>query len=116
MVYGIAGGCTILTPSKGKWIAPEGKLFEEKMIPVRIACTKEEIDTIIDLTLEYYDQIAILAYKVSDEVILRHRSNHGKKRIDQKIGTINKGMEGLDCLDVDGGVQHGDEGISSRQG
>ena len=99
MIYGIAGGCTILEPTKGKWIAPEGALFEERMIPVRIACTKEQIDLIIDLTLEYYDQKAVLAYRVSDEVILRHRSDaNGQKRIDKKIGEIGKAVEDTDRM------------------
>ena len=73
-VYAITGGLTILTPTKGKWVCPEGSLFEERMIPVRIVCTKEEIEEIIDMSMVYYDQLAILAYKVSDEVILKHRS------------------------------------------
>lgn len=72
-VRAISGGLTIMTPSKGQWYAPSGELFIERMIPVRIMCTRAEIDLIIDLTLKYYDQQAILCYKVSDEVILRHR-------------------------------------------
>lgn len=71
-VYEITGGLTILTPSKGKWICPEGELFEERMIPVRIACTREQIDTIVDMTIEYYEQKAVLAYKISEEVILKY--------------------------------------------
>ena len=44
------------------------------MIPVRIVATREEINRIVDLTLTYYDQEAVLCYKLSDEVILKHRS------------------------------------------
>jgi hypothetical protein len=73
----ITGGMTILTPTKGKWVCPEGNLFEERMIPVRIACTREQIDKIVDMTLEYYDQKAVLAYRVSEEVILRYRNENG---------------------------------------
>lgn len=69
----ITGGLTILTPAKGQWISPSGELFVERMIPVRIAATREQIDKIIDLTLVYYDQLAVMCYKVSDEVIVRHR-------------------------------------------
>ena len=47
-VYAITGGLTILTPTKGKWVCPEGSLFEERMIPVRIACTRSQLDEIID--------------------------------------------------------------------
>lgn len=74
-VRSITGGLTIIQPTKGQWISPEGKLFVERMIPVRIACTRKQIETIIDLSLTYYDQDAIFAYKVSDEVIIRMREN-----------------------------------------
>ena len=69
----ITNGLTILPPTKGQWISPSGELFIERMIPVRIVATKEEIDQIVDMTISYYDQIAVLAYKISDEVILKYR-------------------------------------------
>lgn len=69
----ITGGLTILTPAKGQWVAPDGELYAERMIPVRIVATREQIEQIIDLTLVYYDQLAVLCYKISDEVILRER-------------------------------------------
>lgn len=72
-VRAITGGLTILTPAKGQWVSPDGELFMERMIPVRIMATRPQIDTIIDLTMEYYDQLAVLCSKVADEVILRHR-------------------------------------------
>lgn len=73
----ITGGLTILTPAKGQWVSPEGELHQERMIPVRIAATRTQIDKIIDLTLSYYDQLAVLCYKVSDEVIIRHVCDKG---------------------------------------
>jgi hypothetical protein len=72
-VRAITGGLTILTPAKGQWVSPDGMLFLERMIPVRIVATREQIEQIIDLTLEYYDQLAVLCYKVSDEVIIKHK-------------------------------------------
>jgi hypothetical protein len=71
----ISGGLTIHLPVRGHWVAPDGQLFVERMIPVRIAATREQIEKIIDLTLVYYDQKAVLAYRVSDEVILKYRSS-----------------------------------------
>ncbi len=68
----ISGGLTVLTPGKGTWVH-DGATHRERMIPVRIMCTREQIERIIDLTLEHYDQIAVLAYRVSDEIILRYR-------------------------------------------
>lgn len=72
-VYDITGGLTVMQPSRGKWVSPGGKLFEERMIPVRIVTTRPQIELIVDMTLQYYEQLAILAYRISDEVILRHR-------------------------------------------
>lgn len=70
----ITGGLTILTPAKGQWVDPDtGTLFKERMIPVRIVASREEIDSVIDLTLNYYDQLAVLCYKISDEVILKFK-------------------------------------------
>lgn len=70
----ITGGLTILTPAHGQWVNPETReLFKERMIPVRIMATREEIEKIIDITLKYYDQLAVLCYKISDEVILKFR-------------------------------------------
>lgn len=69
----ITGGLTIMSPVKGQWVSNDSELFVERMIPVRIVATKEQIDQIIDLTLKYYNQQAVLCYKLSDEVILKHR-------------------------------------------
>lgn len=75
----ISGGLTILAPAKGQWVSPSRLLFEERMIPVRILATRKEIDQIVDMTVEYYDQEAVLAYKISDEYILKHRNSSSKK-------------------------------------
>jgi len=72
-VYEIAGGLTILTPVKGKWVFKNSNaLFEERMIPVRIVCTREQIEKIVDMTIKYYKQFAVLAVKISDDVILKY--------------------------------------------
>lgn len=69
----ITGGLTILPVVKGQWVNV-GTLFSERMIPVRIACTRAQIDQIVDMTIEYYEQIAVMAYKISDEVIIRNKN------------------------------------------
>jgi hypothetical protein len=69
----LTNGLTIMTPVKGQWSAPDGELFKERMIPVRIVATREQIEAVIDMTLKYYDQLAVLCYKISDEVIIKHR-------------------------------------------
>lgn len=45
------------------------------MIPVHIMADRRQISKIVDMTMEYYDQLAVFAYKISDEVILRHRKD-----------------------------------------
>lgn len=71
----ITHGLTVMTPARGQWINPTtGELFQERMIPVRIIATRDEIDQIVDLTIDYYNQLAVLCYKISDEVILKFRA------------------------------------------
>lgn len=71
-VIAISSGMTILHPTKGQWVSPNGITFKERMIPVRIACTKEQIERIVDLTAAFYRQEAVMAYKISDDVIIKH--------------------------------------------
>ena len=75
-IRGISGGMTVMTPAKGQWLekSDESYLFEERMIPVRIVCTRAQIEEIIDHTLVYYDQLAVLCYKLSNEIIMKHRT------------------------------------------
>jgi len=68
----ITGGLTILKTAKGQWVNPEGRLFAEEMIPVRVLCYKNDISNIIDITLEHYNQEAVLAYEISCNVLLKY--------------------------------------------
>ena len=70
-VRDISGGLTVLRPAKGHWVSPTKEVFVERMIPVRIYCNKEEIMKISDFTAEYYNQEAIMFYKISDEVYIK---------------------------------------------
>ena len=40
-VRAITGGLTILAVAKGTWTSPDGEVFRERMIPVRIACQED---------------------------------------------------------------------------
>lgn len=53
-------------------MAPDGKLFAERMIPVRIMATREQINDIADMTAKFYEQLAVMYYKVSDKVVVKH--------------------------------------------
>jgi len=72
----ITGGLTVMSPARGSWVNPNtGELFRERMIPVRLMATREEIEKVVNLTVQYYDQIAVLCYKISDEVILKYKDS-----------------------------------------
>ncbi len=73
-VLNISGGLTILRTGKGQWICPEGKLFKDRIIPVRIACTHDQIEEIIDFTIKHYNQEAVMCYKLSPEVIIKYKN------------------------------------------
>lgn len=76
-VRAITGGLTVMPVAKGQWVDQSDEhLYAERMIPVRVACTREQIEQIVKLTLDYYGQIAIMAYKISSEVIIRRRWDH----------------------------------------
>lgn len=70
----ISGGLTILKPAQGRWVSPTGDHVNERMIPVRIACTEEEIEEIMAITIDHYDQEEVMAYRVSDIVKFKKRN------------------------------------------
>lgn len=74
-VRAISGGLTVMPPAKGQWICKEGNLFAERMIPVRFLATPAQARAVAEMTLDYYDQLAILCYVISTEVMLIHREN-----------------------------------------
>lgn len=67
----IAGGLTVLQPAHGQWVSGLGVLAIERMIPVRIACTEEEINKIADITADFYEQEAVMFYRISDTVFIK---------------------------------------------
>jgi len=72
----ISYGVTIMTPAKGQWISDAGRLYEERMIPVRIYTNKHFIKKIAKMTAEYYSQLAVMVYKISDDVMVVNNHNH----------------------------------------
>lgn len=70
-VRAIAGGLTILQPVKGQWLATDAQLHQERMIPVRIACTYKQVGEIAAMTASFYDQLAVMFYRVADCVEIR---------------------------------------------
>lgn len=70
----IANGMTILRPVKGQWNF-EGRLYSERMIPVRVMCTDRQIGTIATMTILHYEQEAVMYYPVAEWVLIRGATN-----------------------------------------
>ncbi len=70
-IRNLSNGLTILKKTKGHWINSKGTVFVEDMIPVRVYCSNETIDKIIDYTLQFYNQEAVLAYEISANIKLK---------------------------------------------
>jgi hypothetical protein len=69
VVKEICGGLTIMRSAKGVWVGEERE-YEERMIPVRIAVDKDDLRYILAFTKGYYNQEAVFAAKISEEVII----------------------------------------------
>lgn len=69
---GKAGGLTILKPVKGQWLEFEtNDLVVERVIPVRIATSRRDMDDILNFTIKHYRQKAVMAYELSNNVVIR---------------------------------------------
>ena len=73
-IKSVAHGVTIMKTAKGQWVSPTGQLYIDRMIPCRILCNKKQIHQIINFTIKHYNQEAVLAYRISDNVILKHKT------------------------------------------
>ena len=69
-VQRISGGLTILKPVKGIWVF-KNESTEERMIPVRMACTEKEMLKIVNFTAEHYQQKSVMVYKLTEEVYIK---------------------------------------------
>lgn len=69
-VKAIAGGLTIVSPVTGVWVSRDSETFRERMIPVRIMCTRTEIMEIAVMTKIYYEQLAVMIALVATEVFI----------------------------------------------
>lgn len=67
----ISGGLTIMKPAIGQWIDPEtGDEYKDRTIPVRFIANREKMKRIVAMTCIYYEQLAILCYRIADEVVM----------------------------------------------
>lgn len=96
----IAGGLTILRPGKGQWVH-EDELYEDRVIPVRIFCTADDIQQIATVTIEHYEQEAVMFYQLSDWCIVMHCTDAQRNKFVHKRNNVagevadafNKDME-----------------------
>lgn len=68
-VKDLAGGMTLVQPVRGSWVDRDTE-YTERVIPVRIMCTEEQITQICKETARHYDQLAVLASLVSERNVL----------------------------------------------
>lgn len=83
----IAGGLTILKPGKGQWVN-DGDLYEDRVIPVRLFCTQKQIEQIGQITIEHYEQEAVMYYQLSDWCIVQHCSPEQRAKFTHKRNDI----------------------------
>ena len=69
----IAEGLTILKPAKGQWVHQD-RVYEDRVIPVRLFCTHEQIKAIADITINHYEQEAVMYYRLSDWCLIQNAS------------------------------------------
>lgn len=67
-VRAVAGGLTVLKPGRGQW-EHEGELFRDRVIPVRIRATMEQMERVANITIQHYEQLAVMYYMVSEACI-----------------------------------------------
>lgn len=70
VVRKLTGGLTLYKPAIGQWVDKKTDiLYNERVIPVRIACTENQIKQIATFTLVHYKQIQVMVYVVSEKVL-----------------------------------------------
>ena len=82
-VQAVCGGLTVYQPAKGQW-EHEGEIFAERMIPVRVLATPEDMAKIVDITMVHYEQLAVLCYIVAIAATVVHATPQQKMRFSRE--------------------------------
>jgi hypothetical protein len=72
-VRNITGGLTINRAAKGHWVSPDGSVIVEKVIPVNFSATEDQKNRIMAMTCLFYDQDAVMCYKIGTDVVIMSR-------------------------------------------
>ena len=71
----LVGGMTIFASGRGRWKDSSGKECTEKIIPVRIMCSKKQMEKIVKFTMLHYRQQAVMFYEVTEKVKIVSRKD-----------------------------------------
>lgn len=85
----ISGGLTILKSGKGQWVH-EGSLYEDRVIPVRIFCTQAQMEQIAKITIEHYEQEAVMYYPIAEWAIIRMATQEQRDRFNHQRNSLAK--------------------------
>jgi len=99
----ITGGLTILRPGKGQWVH-EGELYEDRVIPVRVFCTDAQISEIVQITIEHYEQEAVMHYCVSDWCLITYCSDEQREKFTHKRNTVAADTAAVLIKDMEDGA------------
>ncbi len=88
-VRAVAGGLTILKPGLGQW-EHEGELFRDRVIPVRVKATRDQMKTIADITIQHYEQIAVMYYMVSEMSVTVYATDSQREAFRSKVGGVEE--------------------------
>lgn len=86
-VLELTGGLTILKPGHGQWTSPEGQLFHDRMIPVRLMCDHGVMYRIAHMTIGHYEQEAVMYHMVSERCTILHASEEARAKFQPHGGS-----------------------------
>jgi hypothetical protein len=70
----IAEGLTILKPGKGTWVH-QGEIHEDRVIPVRVHATQRQMERIANITIQHYEQEAVMYYPVAPWALIHNATD-----------------------------------------
>ena len=85
----ISGGLTILKPGKGQWVH-DGKFYADRVIPVRVYCMCEEMQDIVQITIQHYEQEAVMYYPIANWALITHATEEQKDKFLHKRNNLAK--------------------------
>ena len=63
-----------MKPAKGLW-EHEANVYSDRVIPVRIKAMKQEMMKIANMTIQHYEQLAVMYYRLSNDCIVQYATD-----------------------------------------